>query len=167
MLQLWIFYGKTKSKLQFGMKLEWISVTPLLRNFFSKELNQVTKQRKILKEVLIFSQRVFLILNDFSDFSTHHQIYSPLTPLLAVEDTTSRTENNRRIFLIFLNFISFWQLYNIFPYNYFSWCGLARSKVRASPSAPAFIERVNKAIVEQASPAYLDQSMITLRKINN
>ena len=31
---------------------------------------------------------------------------------------------------------------------------LARSKVRASPSAPAFIERDNKAIVEQASPAY-------------
>ena len=79
---------------------------PSAQKLFSKELNQVTKQRKILKEVLIFSQRVFLILNDFSDFSTHHQIYSPLPPLLAVEDTTSRTENNRRIFLIFLNFIS-------------------------------------------------------------
>ena len=113
--------------------------------------------------MLIFSQRVFLILNDFSDFSTHHQIYSPLPPLLAVEDTTSRTENNRRIFLIFLNFISFWELYNIFSYNYFSWCGLAQSKVWASPSAPAFTERVNKAIVEQASPAYSDRSNKTSR----
>ena len=44
---------------------------------------------------------------------------------------------------------------------------IAQSKVRASPSAPAFTERVNKAIVEQASPAYSDHSMITLRKINN
>ena len=49
-------------------------------------------------------------------------------------------------------------MYNIFSYNYFSWCGLAQSKVRASPSAPAFTERVNKAIVEQASPAYSDHS---------
>ena len=44
---------------------------------------------------------------------------------------------------------------------------LAQSKDRASPSAPAFIERDNKALVEQASPAYSDHSMITLRKINN
>ena len=152
------------------MQKGWSSISlleiPWLETFFQR-IKSSYETAKNFKRSVDFFPKGFLILNDFSDFSTHHQIYSPLPPLLAVEDTTSRTENNRRIFLIFLNFISFWQLYNIFPYNYFSWCGLAQSKVRASPSAPAFIERVNKAIVEQASPAYLDQSMITLRKINN
>ena len=153
------------------MQKGWSSISlleiPWLETFFQRIKSSHETAKNFKRSVDFFPKGFFLILNDFSDFSTHHQIYSPLSPLLAVEDTTSRTENNRRIFLIFLNFISFWQLYNIFPYNYFSWCGLARSKVRASPSAPAFIERVNKAIVEQASPAYLDQSMITLRKINN
>ena len=129
--------------------------------FFQRIKSSYETAKNFKRSVDFFPKGFFDIERIFRFQHTPSNLQSSTTTTSYRRCNNKNRKQKKNIFNIFKIYII---LINV---QYFSWCGLAQSKVRASPSAPAFIERVNKAIVEQASPAYSDHSMITLRNINN
>ena len=113
---------------------------PSAQKLFFQRIKSSYETAKNFKRSVDFFPKGFFDIERFFRFQhTPSNLQSSNTTTSCRRYNIKNRKQQKNIFNIFKFYII------LIIVQYFSWCGLAQSKVRASPSAPAFIKRVNKA----------------------